>query len=113
REVQIWRLVNNSFYGAQYVTVRSGQTTVIEHGFNGRMLKGHLMTSDPAMQIEWGGRRGFTFSTKPLLPEPPPGENAAEWTRKYSQSPEAKKKQRENHSFVMIVESNGDFRVED
>ncbi len=89
-EVQVCRLVRNTYYEAQFVDVVAGKTTIVKHGFDGRLLKGRLVASDSSANLDWRGGWGFGFSTKSSPPEPPPGEDPGTWTRAYSQSPEGK-----------------------
>lgn len=112
REVQICRVIRNTFCQGQFVKVKAGEITIYQHGFNGRAVKGHFVTSDQSGQIEWKAQ-GFTFSTKAFPPEAPMGEDPDAWTEMYWQSAEGKERLRGIHHFVPIVEANGDFRIDD
>jgi peroxiredoxin len=112
-EVQVCRLVHSTYYAAQYVEIAPGKTTVIQYGFNGRLLKGHLVASDSTTNLNWQGGRGFELSTRSGLPEPPPGEDPANWERRYWQSAVGKQRLREIHRFGLVIEENGDFRIDD
>ena len=112
-ELQVYRMVHNMYCAAQYVDVAPGKPTVIHHGFDGRLLKGRLVASDTSTNLNWKGGAGFRLATKTSRPEPPPGEDARTWEQKYRQSPEGKQRLRETHSFGLLVEANGDFRIDD
>ena len=112
-EVQVCRMVHSAYCAAQYVEVGAGQPTVIRHGFDGRLLKGRLVASDASASLNWKGGWGFSLSTKMPLVEPPPGEDPQTWQRKYWESAEGKQRQKETHHFGVVIETNGDFRIED
>jgi peroxiredoxin len=112
-EVEVCRMVHNAYCEAQFVDIAPGKTTVIQHGFKGRLLKGHLVASDSSTNQNWKGGRGFSLSTKSAPAEPPTGENPIIWQQTYWQSPEGKQRLRETHHFGLVVEENGDFRIDD
>jgi thiol-disulfide isomerase/thioredoxin len=112
-EVQICRMVHNSYCGQQYADITPGKPTVIRYGFNGRQLKGRLVASDGSTNLNWGGGRGFTLSTKTPEVEPPPGEDLRAWQRKYWDSPEGRQRQRETLHFGLVAQPNGEFRIDD
>src|SRR5438876_10313456 len=58
-EVQVCRMVHNTYYGAQYVEIAAGKPTVIRHGFNGRLLKGRFVASDTFTNLNWERARSF------------------------------------------------------
>jgi beta-lactamase regulating signal transducer with metallopeptidase domain/peroxiredoxin len=114
REVQVCRMVHDTYYGGQFVTVAAGKTTVFEHGFHGRLLKGRLLTSDSSPDVHWNSGWGFNLSTKTEPPPPPPkGEDSRSWSQHYWSSPEGKARQRASRSFGLVVETNGDFTIDD
>jgi thiol-disulfide isomerase/thioredoxin len=112
-EVQVCRMVHNTYCGAQYVNVAAGKSTVIRYGFNGRLLKGRLVASDASTNLNWKGGLGFRLSTRMPEPEPPPGEDPQAWQRNYRDSAEGKQRQRDTHHFALEIEANGDFRAND
>jgi peroxiredoxin len=112
-EATIYRMVHNMYCAAQYVDVAPGKPTVIQHGFQGRLLKGRLMSSDTSTNLNWKSGMGFRLATKTSRPEPPPGEDARSWQQKYLQSPEGKQALRETHSFGLLIEPNGEFKIDD
>ncbi len=111
-EVQVCRLVNRTYYEAQPVEVIPGKTVVFRHGFNGRKLAGHFEASDGATNLHWNSGR-FTFSTKSPPVEPPPGQDPQAWMEKYWQSEEGKARQRDTHTFGVIVKADGEFWIDD
>ena len=112
-EVQVCRMVHNTYCGAQYVDVAAGKPTVIRHGFNGRLLKGRLAASDASTNLNWKGGQGFSLSTRMPALEPPPGEDPRTLQQKYWDSAEGRQRQRDTHHFGLVIEANGDFRVDD
>jgi thiol-disulfide isomerase/thioredoxin len=112
-EVQVCRMVNNMYSAGQYADITPGKATVMEHGFNGRQLNGRLVASDATTNLNWKHSAGFSLSTKSARPEPPPGEDARTWQQKYLQSAEGKQRARETHYFGLVIEANGDFRIDD
>jgi len=112
-EVQVCRMVHNTYCGAQYVDVTAGKPTVFRYGFNGRMLKGRLTASDASTNLNWKGGQGFSLSTRMPALEPPPGEDPRTWQQKYWNSAEGRQSQRDTHHFGLVTEANGDFRVDD
>jgi peroxiredoxin len=113
-EVQVCRMVHNTYYGAQYVEVAAGKPTVMRHGFNGRLLKGRFVAPDTSNNLNWKGVRTFRFSTKmPPLESPPPGEDPQAWQRKYWESAEGKRRQKDTHHFGLSIDANGSFRIND
>ena len=112
-EVEVCRMVHNMYCEGQYVEVTAGKPTVVQYGFNGRLIKGHLVTSDSSTNLQWNGGRGFTFSTKSSPPEAPPDQDARTWLQNYWQSAEGKERQRATHTFGLVVDANGDFQIDD
>jgi peroxiredoxin len=112
-EVQVCRLVHNRYEGIQYADVAAGKTTVVNYGFNGRLLKGRLVASDLSTNVNWNNSAGFRFSTKSAMPEPPSGEDPSTWLTAYWQSAEGKQRQRATHQFAMVIQASGEFRIRD
>ncbi len=112
-EVQVYRMVHHAYCGCQFADIAPGKPTVIRHGFNGRRLKGRLVASKALTNVNWKGGRGFTLSTKMPPLEPPSGEDPQSWRMKYWDSPEGKQRQKSTHQFGLVVEPNGDFRIDD
>jgi len=112
-EVQVCRLLHNIYYEGQHVQVDAGKTTVVRHGFNGRLLKSRLVASDSSTNITWNGGMGFRFSTKSTPPSPPAGENPQTWMQEFYQSAEGKARQRTNYNFGVGMEASGQFQVHD
>ena len=112
-EVQVCRMVHNTYCAAQYVEIAPGKPTVVRHGFNGRLLKGRLVASDASTNFNWKGGRGFNLTTKMAPIKPPEGEDPRTWQRKYYESDEGKKREKETHHFGLVAEENGAFRIDD
>jgi len=118
-EVKVCRLVGNTFYEEQVVDVVPGKTTLCRHGFDGRVVKGHLVASGPSKIQDWtiiqNWKKGlnFRFSTQSLVPDPPKNVDASAWAVQYWQSAEGNRARRASHNFAVSVQRNGDFQVED
>src|SRR5262249_30945560 len=56
---------------------------------------------------------GFNLSTKFPPLEPPPGENPQTWERNYWDSTQGKQRLRQTRHFGLVIEANGDFRIND
>ena len=112
-EVQVCRMVHNTYCGAQYVKVAAGKPTVIRYGLNGRLLKGRLAASDASTNLNWKGGQGFSLSTRMPALQPPPGEDPRTWQQSSWDSAEGRQRQRDTHHFGLVIEANGDFRVDD
>jgi peroxiredoxin len=112
REVQVYRMIDNAYCTGISVDVAPGKTTVMTHGFDGRVVMGHLVSSDGGEELPWKGQRLRLF-TKSTQPEPPDDVNARAWISKYWQSPEGKEQLRKTRNFPTIVQANGEFRIDD
>jgi hypothetical protein len=106
-------MVSNYFSDEQVVDVVAGQTTVCRHGFNGRIIRGHLVTSDASAVKNWKQGLTLTFMSKFFYPEPPANEGADAWRLRYWQSAEGKAAFRASHHFTPLIEPNGDFHIDD
>jgi peroxiredoxin len=112
REVQVYRMIDNSCCTGMYVDMAPGKTTLVTHGFNGRVVTGRLVSSEESKELPWKGLR-VRLHTKSTQPEPPAGVEAGLWIEKYWQSAEGKKQLRKNLNFPVIVQENGEFRIDD
>ena len=112
-EVQVCRMVHNTYLEAQFVDVAAGKTTKMQHGFNGRQLKGKFVTSDPSASLNWKGAQTFNFSTKLPPLEPPGGEDPQTWQQKYWESAEGRQRLKDTHHFGLAIEADGIFRIRD
>jgi beta-lactamase regulating signal transducer with metallopeptidase domain len=112
-EVEVCRMVDNAFYEEQVVDVVAGDTTVCQHGFNGRVVRGHLATTDATEIQNWKKNVHLSFMSKTFSPEPPADEDPTSWLTSYWKTVEGKKAFRASYHFSSTVETNGDFRIED
>jgi beta-lactamase regulating signal transducer with metallopeptidase domain len=112
-EVKVCRMVSNYFSDEQVVDVIAGQTTVCRHGFNGRIVRGHLRTSDASAVKNWKQGLTLTFMSKSFYPDPPANEEANAWRLHYWQTAEGKAAFRASHHFTPLIEPNGDFHIDD
>jgi peroxiredoxin len=112
-EVQVCRMVRNTYLEAQTVDVAAGKTTTMQHGFNGRLVKGKFVASDSSTPLNWKSAQTFNFSTKMPPIEPPPGEDAQAWQQKYWESAEGKQRLKDTHQFGLALETDGSFRIHD
>jgi peroxiredoxin len=112
-ELQVCRIVRNTYQGAQSVEIAAGKTTEIRHGFNGRLLKGRFVASNASTNLNWKGGRIFNLSTKLPPLEPPSGEDPQTWQQKFWESSEGQQRQKNTHHFGLTIEADGSFRIND
>jgi peroxiredoxin len=112
-ELQVCRMVRNTYRDAQFVEIAAGKTTTMRHGFNGRLIKGRFVASDNSTNLNWKGAQTFSLSTKMPPLEPPQGEDPQTWQQNYWQSAEGKQRQKDTHYFGLVLDANGTFRIND
>jgi len=112
-EVEVWRVVNNVFYNGQVVHVVGGDTTFCQNGLNGRVVRGHLATTEASPVQNWKKNVRLFFASEPFPLGPPDDEDPTAPMTSYWKSAEDKKAFRARPNCVVTVEANGDFRVED
>ncbi|HUS34692.1 MAG TPA: carboxypeptidase-like regulatory domain-containing protein, partial [Verrucomicrobiae bacterium] len=94
-EIQICRVLKNTFYEGQITSVIAGETTSIRLGSEGRTVKGRFRTSDNSA-AEWSKNPGFYFHPK-------------EQQRSEAESAKPRRMTR----MPVHVSSDGEFRIED
>jgi beta-lactamase regulating signal transducer with metallopeptidase domain/peroxiredoxin len=112
-EVKVCRVAGNRFCEEQMVEVIEGQTSICQHDFDGRVLKGHFVTSDSSVIANWKNSVSMNFGTKFALLEPPAKEDPVNWEGNFWQPDEDNNAFRASQHFATFVEPNGDFRIED
>jgi hypothetical protein len=112
-KVNVCRLAANFISDEQVVEVAAGKTTICQHGFNGRVINGHLVTSDFSFVLDWKQGLKLTLMSESFFPQPPANEDANIWRTRYWHSTEGQKAFEASHHFATFVELNGDFHIED
>jgi thiol-disulfide isomerase/thioredoxin len=112
-ELQVCRMVGNTYRQAQFVEIAADKTTIIRHGYNGRLLTGRFVASDASSNLNWKGAQTFSLSTKMLPLEPPAGEDPQTWQQKFWESAEGKQRQKDSLHFGLTMEGDGNFHIND
>jgi hypothetical protein len=112
-EVKVCRKTGDRLCDDVVVDVVPGVTTFCEHGFNGRVIKGHFVTSDSSKIENWKHSVSMSFTTKYADPDPLPNADPAKWEADFWQFEEGQAARRGNHTFAPTIEPNGDFQIED
>jgi beta-lactamase regulating signal transducer with metallopeptidase domain/thiol-disulfide isomerase/thioredoxin len=115
REVAQGKFPNavTEFVAEEVVDIVAGQTNFFRYGLNGRVIKGHLTTSDASEIGDWRKGLQVDFMSKSFFIEVPANEDAKTWPAKYWESPAGKAASRSSYHFAILVESNGDFHIDD
>ncbi len=112
-EIDVWRMVNNTFFEPQHCEVAAGKTTVFRHGFDGRIVRGRLMASASEPVENWNASTFTRFNNKQEVPDPPKDENPADWSTRYWASDAGKKALRAHVNFAVSVDPSGSFEIRD
>ncbi|HSY44046.1 MAG TPA: M56 family metallopeptidase, partial [Candidatus Acidoferrum sp.] len=105
-EVKVYRTIGDALYEGQVVDVAPGVTTVCQHGFNGRVIKGHFATSDSSEIENWKNSVSMNFTTKYAVPDPLPNVDPTKWEAGFWQSDEGKEASRSIYNYAVSVEPN-------
>ncbi|HTD65113.1 MAG TPA: hypothetical protein VK846_01115, partial [Candidatus Limnocylindria bacterium] len=93
----------------QSITVKTGETTTVTMGGNGRIVVGKLTVSDPSHAMDWRQSGHHTLS---YYPKPPPFKGLDEY-RAWENLPETIAARKNIRSYTLQVQEDGTFRVDD